>query len=301
MIRIVLFGDGLWAAQTLERLHVAGHTIAAVVGRTQPSDPSLAEAARSIGAAWLQPATINAAKSLSAVAEFRPDLILSISYNQILRQPILGLPPLGAINVHAGKLPFYRGRNVINWAIINGEREIGVTVHYMDEGIDTGDIILQRTLPIEWTDTYGDVLGRVVESIPGLALEAVELIASNRVQRQPQSKIGTYFAGRGEGDEWLDWADSSRNLHNKIRAITRPGPGARTLLGDEVVTIWKAFYDPKWPNYLATPGQVVGRSDDGAIVKTGDSTIVVQEVQVGAGACSRPHWPIGTRLGYFAV
>jgi len=94
---------------------------------------------------------------------------------------------LGCLNFHAGKLPFYRGRNVINWAIINGEREIGITAHFMDEGIDTGDILLQRTEPIGWTDTYGDVLARVVAAIPPLVEESVELVASADYQVQHQA------------------------------------------------------------------------------------------------------------------
>jgi methionyl-tRNA formyltransferase len=108
---------------------------------------------------------------------------------------------------------------------------------------------------------------------------------------------GTYFCGREDGDEWLDWVDSSLNLYNKVRAITRPGPGARTLLGDREVIIWRAAYDRSWPSYVATPGQVVGRSEQGVMVKTGDSTLLLEEAQIGDEASRKPAWPIGTRLG----
>jgi methionyl-tRNA formyltransferase len=296
--RIVLFGDGTWAANSLLRLARAKHQIAGVVVRTRPSDDSLVEAARSHGLPIFQPASVNALDFVRTIAELAPDLNLSISYNQILRSPTRETARLGFVNFHAGKLPFYRGRNVINWAIINGEREIGMTAHFVDEGIDTGDIILQRMLPIDWTDTYGDVLGQVIEHFPDLVLDTVDLIASGKAQPQRQADLpGTYFSGRAEGDEWLDWSDTSYNLHNKIRAITCPGPGARTLLGDKTVVVWRAFYDPAWPKYIATPGQVVGRRSDGVVVKTGDSTIVVQKAQVAGGACATPAWPIGTRLG----
>jgi methionyl-tRNA formyltransferase len=158
---------------------------------------------------------------------------------------------------------------------------------------------LQCTLPIAWTDTYGDVLNTVIAAFPDFVAKAVRLIANDQVQPQVQAHLpGTYFAGRGQGDEWLDWSDSSRNLYNKIRAITHPGPGARTLLGDEVIIIWRAFYDPSWPTYMATPGQVVGRRPgEGVIVKTGDSTLLVQEVQIGEDETRMPTWRIGTRLG----
>ncbi|HEY8258075.1 MAG TPA: hypothetical protein VIG08_10505, partial [Gemmatimonadales bacterium] len=164
--------------------------------------------------------------------------------------------------------------------------------------IDTGDILVQRALPIHWTDTYGDVLARVVDAIPDLVSETVAGLADGTVVRQPQPAGGTYFGGRGEGDEWLNWSDTSLNIYNKIRGISRPGPGARTLLCDRPVVIWSAEYDPTWPKYLATPGQVVGRADGGGVVvKTGDSTLVLREVQLDAMAVESPSWAIGTRLG----
>jgi methionyl-tRNA formyltransferase len=250
-----------------------------------------------LGLPLLQPSNVNSLDFVERIKSLSPDLNLSISYNQILRRPIIASAKLGFLNFHAGKLPYYRGRNVINWAIINGEREIGITAHFVDEGIDTGDIILQRTLPIEWTDTYGDVLSRVVEAFPDLVLDSVALMASGQPKRAQQANHpGSYFPGRDKEDEWLDWSDNSFNLHNKIRAITRPGPGARTLLGEKEVRIWTAFYDPSWPKYIATPGQVVGRPNNGVLVKTGDSTILLSEIQI-ADVCETPSWRIGTRLG----
>lgn len=108
----------------------------------------------------------------------------------------------------------------------------------------------------------------------------------------------TTFGGRRHGDELLDWCDSSRNLHNKIRAITDPGPGARTLLGDQEVIVWRAFFDPAWPIYMAAPGEVVGcRPGEGVLVKTGDSTLLVQEAQACNSKARIPSWRTGTRLG----
>lgn len=297
-MRILLFGDGAWAANSLLQLRDAGHTIAAAVMRRQPSDAVLAETCRRLRLPILQPRRVNDADVVQTVAAFAPDLCLSISYNQILRRPILDAARRGFVNFHAGKLPYYRGRNVINWAIINGESEIGLTAHRIDEGIDTGDILLQRALPIHWTDTYGDVLNRVVAAFPDFVCETVARIASGDDQAQAQAHLpGTYFCGREDGDEWLDWNESSLNLYNKVRAITRPGPGARTLHGDKEVIIWRAAYDRAWPSYVATPGQVVGRSEKGVMVKTGDSTLLLEEVQTGDEPSRPPVWPIGTRLG----
>ena len=229
----------------------------------------------------------------------QPELNLSVSYDQIFRRPILNASQLGFVNFHAGKLPYYRGRNVLTWAIINRETEIGMTGHYIDEGVDTGDIILQRTFPIHWEDTLSDVMNGVATEFPDLVSDTVQLINNGQVQRQPQvDLVGTYFARREDGDEWIDWSDSSLNLYNKIRAISHPGPGARTLQGMQVVIVQKAFFDPDWPIYRGIPGQVVGRRPNaGVIVKTGDSTLLIQKVQTTNGEIQTANWRIGTRLG----
>lgn len=298
-MRILFFGDGPWATNSLRRLSQAGHDLAGLVLRTTPSDPALVELGRELGLAILQPRQVNAQEFLATVQDLAPDLNLSVSYDQILRAPILASAPLGFINLHAGMLPFYRGRNIINWALINGENEIGVTAHFVDEGLDTGDIIVQRALPVYWSDTYREVLDKVVDALPGVMMEAVELVASGSPPRRVQSHLmGSYCTQRIPGDEWIDWSDTSRNIYNKIRAITRPGPGARTQLGQEEVILWRASYDPAWTRYLGIPGQVVGRlAGQGVVVKTGDSVVLLAEVQTAGGEAMIPTWPVGTRLG----
>ena len=296
--RIVLFGDGKWAANSLARLHEVGFVMVGVVVRTRPSDDSLSDEAGALNVPIFQPPAVNSTDFLAMVSSLAPDLCLSISYDQILRAPLLATPRLGFVNFHAGKLPRYRGRNIINWAIINGEPEIGLTAHFMDEGIDTGDIILQKTFSITWSDTYGTVLQRIVEAFPEFVLEAVKQVATGSARPVKQELVqGTYFGGRENGDEWLDWSDTSTNLYNKIRAITHPGPGARTLDDDKEVIIWNSAYDTSWPKYIATPGQVVGRDAAGALVKTGDSVLLVTEIQFQNCECEVPAWRIGTRLG----
>ncbi len=139
---VVFFGDGLWATRCLQRLVDAGHVVRAVVLRRKPSEPTLADLAQRYGISVCHPAEANTPEFVAWVQSCRPDLNISVSYDQILRRPLLESARLGFINCHAGKLPYYRGRNVINWAIINNESEVGLTVHYIDAGIDTGDIIV---------------------------------------------------------------------------------------------------------------------------------------------------------------
>lgn len=296
-MRIIIFGDGPWATRCLAPLAATGHEVVAVVLRAHPSESGLAAAAQRLGVPTLQPSHVNAPECVATIAGLRPDVNLSIAYDQIFGTAIR-VTAGWFLNVHAGKLPAYRGRNIINWAIINGETEIGITVHLVDNGIDTGDILLQRLLPIAWTDTYGDLLDRVVHEVPALVVESLDLVVSGLAQPRPQGPGGTYFGGRREGDEWLDWSQSSADIYNKIRGIAHPGPGARTMLGERPVIIWRAAYDPRWPRYRATPGEVVGRAPgSGVIVKTGDSTLLLQDVQVDQGPSEVASWPIGVRLG----
>ena len=300
-MRILLFGDGVWATNSLQRLAQEGWTLLGIVVRTKPTDLDLLATAEELHLPIFQPQRVNDSEFVTGVGALQPDLNLSVSYDQILRSPILETAPLGFVNFHAGKLPHYRGRNAINWAIINDETEIGLTAHYINEGIDTGDIILQRTLPIAWTDTYGDVLHNIVAVFPDFVAEVVRLIERNEVNRQPQAYLeGTYFSARILGDEWIDWHDTSLNIYNKIRAITHPGPGARTTLGDRTLVIWRARYDPNWPKYIATPGEVIGTvPGQGAKVKTGDSTLILESVQFeGEDELEQvPIFRIGIRFG----
>jgi methionyl-tRNA formyltransferase len=298
-LKVLYFGDGQWGTQSLQLLLQRGVNIVGVVLRVRPTDPELATLAGGASLPVLQPNDANDPEFVEQILGMGADLNISMSYDQILRPGILASARLGFINFHAGKLPNYRGRNPLNWALINGEEEIGLSAIFIDEGIDTGDILLQRCVPVAWTDTYGDVLERVVQAFPDLVCEAVDLLANGEYERIPQAHLpGTYFPAREEGDEWLHWADSSRDLYNKIRAIARPAPGAKTVLGEDEITVWQATYDPTWPTYKANPGQVVGREKGrGVLVKTGDSTLLLEEIQVGGQPPHRPSWRIGTRLG----
>lgn len=298
VMKIVYFGDGAWGTRCLEQLLADEHEVLAVVLRVNPSESSLADTATRHGLAVRAPLSANASEFVEWVRSLGPELNISMSYDQIVKQPLLGTAPLGFLNCHAGRLPFYRGRSVINWAILNDEKEIGLTIHFLDEGIDTGDIVSQRTLPILWEDDYASVLAKVNDAFPAMLAETVRGLADGSLRRTAQRQhLGTYFCRRLPGDEWIDWRDSSRQVYNKIRAITRPGPGARTELKGRGVAAWKARYNPDWPRYLATPGEVVSVEEGGGIrVKTGDSTVVLVEIEF-IGPEPAPRIRIGSRFG----
>jgi len=191
------------------------------------------------------------------------------------------MTPFGVINCHAGKLPFYRGRNILNWVLINDEKEFGITVHYIDEGIDTGDIILQETFPITENDDYSTLLSRAYEGCGDLLHQAIVQIERGTAKRTPQDSIhvtGTYCSSRRSGDEILDWNQSSREVFNFVRALCRPGPEARTFFGEVEIMINRVSVVEEAPVFKGIPGAVIGVDGTSYFVKTRDSFVRVQEL-----------------------
>ncbi len=298
-LSIAFFGGGDWAGEGLRRLIADGNHVTSVIPAVTRSE-ELRRVAAGAGLPVIEHAVISREDFLPRCGGEIPDLVVSVDYDRILRRSLLEVPRLGAINAHPGMLPRYRGVSVVTWALQNGEPEIGVTVHYLDEHIDAGDIILQRRIPVGPDDSNGEVIQRISGVLPGLLSDAVRLVRVGHAPRIRQDHArATYFAARRESDDWIDWTAPSTAIHNLIRALSAPNPGARTVLDGHPVTIWRASLRPGAPIYPGTPGQVVGRGADGVTVKTGDRTIVVEQAQpdgAPAPACP-PSWPVGTRLG----
>lgn len=284
-MKLVYFADGPWAQNGLEKMIESGHWVKRIYLRHNRPDAILQSLAEKYGIEVDICANVNDPETIRSIQLLDADIGVSLSFNQIIKNELLHIFPKGMINVHAGKLPMYRGRNVLNWALINGEKEIGVTCHYIDSGIDSGDIILQRTFPVEPEDDYGSVLEKAYKMCPEVLQESLDLIEQDKVMRVSQSSVGTYFIGRQDGDEFIDWGWSSRRIFNFVRAITTPGPGARTLLmrGGRyyLVIIQKVELVDEAPVYHCVDGGIVGLSDDGCpIVKTGDTILELKELEV---------------------
>lgn len=297
-MKIGYFADGPWSHLALEQLHQDQRfEIGFIVPRFDTRDPVLREWATKLGVEFLLLEDVNAPESIETLRRQEVDVFVSMSYNQIFKTDAIALPPRGIINCHAGELPFYRGRNILNWALINDERHFGVTVHYItDSAIDTGDIILQKQLPITDQDTYATLLDRAIEACAAALVEALDQVRSGRVVAHPQQSVhpvGMYCGRRREGDEWIDWHWTSRRIFNFIRAISPPGPGACTVLDGTEVRVLRAEMIEFAPNYIGTPGEVVGLSSKGVVVKTGDSTVLITESRVASGQRLR----MGARMG----
>ena len=282
MLRIGYFGDGRWARLALEKILVdSSFVVSYIVLRFKTPDEVLRRMAEEHDIPCFQVQNVNEEAFLAQIREYAADVNVSMSFDQILQKEIINIAPYGFINCHAGALPFYRGRNILNWAIINGEEEFGVTVHYVDEGIDTGDIILQKFASIGRKERYGDVLCKAQRLCADTLYDALLLLSEGRAERIPQKAIhpvGFYCSGRTFGDEYIDWNWTSDRIYNFVRGIADPAPGARTFLKERECIIDLAEVLEEAPDYLDKPGCVVGKDGTSITVKTGDSTLRVLRI-----------------------
>jgi methionyl-tRNA formyltransferase len=301
-VKVGYFADGPWAHKALEALlRISGLSIAFIVPRFDTQDPVLRDWSRRLSCEFLPCKNVNDPEFLEALTRFEADIFVSMSFNQILRRPIIDLAPLGFINCHAGKLPFYRGRNPLNWALINGETNFGITVHYVDEGIDTGDIIHQQIFPITPEDNYGSLLEKAYLGCPEVLVRAVEALIREESHPIPQNTIdpvGTYFGQRRLGDEGVDFSWTADRVCNFIRALSEPGPCARFSYQETEYGIKSATTVPGAHNVIGTVGEVIGRSCEGVFVKCGDSHFLMRDIFCVDSPASSfiACFPIGSRL-----
>lgn len=280
-MKIGYFADGPWAHKAFQKI-ISDPSIEIVflTVRYDKNDEVLLQWAKERGIPIELSSNINSQEFIDRITKYQADLFVSMSFNQIFRGQMINFPKYKTINCHAGKLPFYRGRNILNWALINDEKEFGVTAHYVDEGIDTGDIIVQKTYPITDDDNYGTLLARAYEGCADVLYRAIVMIQNNEVKRIRQQDIdpvGMYCGGRQPGDEIIDWNQSSREIFNFIRAICTPGPQAISWINGTQISINKARMIPGSHIYKNIVGQVIGKTKDGFLVKTGDTMLEVLE------------------------
>lgn len=247
-MRIVFMGTPEFAVRSLEALVCSGHELVGVV--TQPDKPvgrkreimktPVKVYAESRGIPVYQPRRIRDEEAIAQISEWAPDLIVTAAYGQILPVALLNLPSLGAINVHASLLPKYRGAAPINRAIIDGETETGITIMYMTEEMDAGDMILQRAVEIGDQTTAGELTERLSVLGAELLLEAVSLLISGQAEAVKQDEsLVTLAPMLKREDELVDFARTSAELVNQIRGLS-PAPSAYTYLDGRVFKLLAA-------------------------------------------------------------
>ena len=223
---------------------------------------------------------INKPEWISKIASFNPEVIFSFYYRKMICNEILALPGVGAFNLHGSYLPYYRGRCPVNWVIINGEKKTGVTLHYMIEKPDAGDIVGQKDVTINSSDTAKTLYDKMCQTAKELLIEVLPLIRQKRIPRQKQNlKEGSYYGGRRPEDGRIDWQKSAEQIYNLIRGVTEPYPGAFALLeNDEKIIIWWAT--PVDEQEAASPGNLIV-TDKEILVHTGKNAIRLLDVEIG--------------------
>jgi methionyl-tRNA formyltransferase len=192
---------------------------------------SVADTARDAGVPVITPADANAPEVRARIAALAPDFLFSFYYRQMLKPELLALAPRGALNMHGSLLPKYRGRVPVNWAVLNGERSTGASLHYMVAKPDAGDLVAQSEVPILPDDTAGEVFGKVTVAAELPLWRALPGLLAGTAPRLPLDlAAGSYFGGRKPEDGRIDWRRGARAVHDLVRAVAPPYPGAWTIV-----------------------------------------------------------------------
>jgi len=292
--RIVFMGTPEFAVPSLQALLDADPaTVGQVVGVvTQPdrpkgrgrqlAPPPIKVLAQRAGLPLVQPLKMKEPAFLDTLRSWTPDLIAVTAFGRILPPVVLDLPPMGCVNVHGSLLPKYRGAAPIQWAIINGETETGITTMLMDPGLDTGPILLRETVPILPTDTAGDLAARLAPIGGKLLVQTIIGLKNGTVTPIPQNHAHATLAPLlKKEDGMINWKDEASALANRIRGLT-PWPGAHTSCGEERWQLWRAQAAPVGCTE-AEPGTILEVTKDALRVATGKGSLVIQEIQPASG------------------
>lgn len=284
-MNIVFAGTPEFAIPPLEVLHKEGYNISLVItqedrprGRGKKLLPTpVKKKAMELGIETYQPDSINSPESLEKLREISPDCIIVVAFGQILKKEVLDLPKHGCINIHASLLPKYRGAAPINWAIINGEEETGISIMKMDEGLDTGPILKQGSIPIGEEDDSITIHDKLSKLGGKLIVETLKEVEKGLVKEIPQDdNLSSYASMLNKKTGLIDWNDKGRNIVNLIRGL-KPWPSAYTSYKGENFKIHKAKQIPKFSN--EENGVIVKVNEEGVFINCDDSCIVVEELQ----------------------
>ena len=286
-MRIVFMGTPDFAVPPLTALVEAGHEVAAVV--TQPDKPKgrgkavlmtpVKEKALSYGIPVYQPARVKKDEEfLKTLREINPDAIVVAAFGQILPKEILELPKYGCVNIHASLLPKYRGAAPIQWAVIDGEKESGITTMMMDVGLDTGDMLDRTVIPLAEDETGGSLFEKLSRAGGPLILKTLEALENGTAVRTKQPEEGATYAGmldKSLGN--IDWTQSAAKIERLIRGLN-PWPSAYTGYKGKTMKLWAA--DVLKGTFEGVPGEIIKVEKERFLVRTGDGALAVKELQL---------------------
>ena len=285
-MKIIFMGTPKLSVGTLKALIEAGHEV--VLAVTQPDKPKgrgkemqytpVKEAALGYGIKVYQPKKIRDAQCIEEIRKYEADVMVVIAFGQILPKSILEMAPYGCINVHASLLPKYRGAAPIQWAVIDGEKVSGVTTMQMDEGLDTGDMLLKKEIVLDEKETGGSLHDKIAEEGAKLCVETLKALKAGELKPQKQGDSPTNYArmlDKTMGN--INWEDSAQKIERLIRGLN-PWPSAYTDWNGRVMKLWQADVYKEESSHA--PGTIVRVEKDGFFVQTGDGLLKVTELQI---------------------
>jgi methionyl-tRNA formyltransferase len=288
-MKIAVFAYHDIGYECLDSLIQAGAEIVTVV--THDDDPneeiwfrSVAQLARQHGLPVEAPENPNGPDFVERIRRAAPEIIFSFYYRRLLSGELLGIPRCGAFNLHGSLLPRYRGRAPVNWVLVNGETETGVTLHYMVEKADAGDIVAQKRVPIALDDTALTLYRKLTRAARSLMEETYPLLIAGTAPRTPQDhRSATKFGGRRPEDGKIDWNRPALAVYDLVRAVTHPYPGAFTFSGGRKLFIWQAAIDDR-AAATAKPGAVLSIDAHGIRIATGEGSLLIKSLQLEGDA-----------------
>ncbi|MGN0268416.1 MAG: methionyl-tRNA formyltransferase [Lachnospiraceae bacterium] len=301
-MRIVFMGTPDFAAAPLETIIKSGkHQVTGVI--TQPDKPKgrgksmqfppVKEKALEYDIPVWQPAQVNSEEMIAVLKEQNPDCIVVAAFGQLLKDEILNLPRFGCINIHASLLPKLRGAAPIQWAVIQGDETAGVTTMWMDQGLDTGDMLLKKEIRLAEDETGGSLFDRLSECGCELILETLDALENGTAVRTPQTGESTYAKILTKNTGNIDWSQSAVQIERLIRGLN-PWPSAFSYLNGKMIKIWSAKVNEM---HKGEPGEIIHADKSSFIVCCGEKSLEILELQAeGKKRMSCDAWLRGVRI-----
>ena len=286
-MRVIFMGTPDFATGTLEEIVLAGHEVVGVV--TQPDKPKgrgktlmptpVKEVAMKYNLPVYQPKKVREPEFVEVLRGLKPDVMVVAAFGQIISKEILEMPKYGCINVHASLLPAYRGAAPIQWAVINGDKESGVTIMQMDEGIDTGDMIEKVVVPIAEDETGGSLFDKLSQAGAKLCVKVLQDLEDGKAvrEKQPEESTTPYVRMIDKKMGSIDWEKPAKEIEQLIRGLN-PWPSAYTRLQGKTLKIWKA--EVLLEHSQEAPGQITEVTKDSIVVQTGQGRLKILELQL---------------------
>lgn len=286
-MRIVFMGTPDFAVGTLEALLQSEHQVVGVV--TQPDKPKgrgktlmptpVKEVALKHQIPVYQPVKVREPEFVENLRMLEPEVIVVAAFGQIITKEILELPKYGCINVHASLLPAYRGAAPIQWAVINGEKESGVTIMQMDEGLDTGDMIDKAVVPLAEDETGGSLFDKLSQAGAGLCVKVLKDLEEGKAvrEKQPEESTTAYASMISKKMGEIDWNSSARSIEQLIRGLN-PWPSAYTKLQGKTLKLWKAQVQEGQGQ--GQPGEIFRVEKEAFYVQTKEGALKIEELQI---------------------